>query len=101
MLTKSLGLTFSVGGIGYEYRKYDYSTQGFPAGSNLESKDNQFHVTFGQQFNFGIQKYFGCGNRMHHGNSEPMDETRHMDTSDDENTDSDKKKRRNRKNDDE
>ena len=102
MLTKSLGLTFAVGGIGYEYKKYDYSTQLYPAGSTLEGKDNQFVVTFGQQFNLGIQKYFGCGHHMHKSGAEPMDDTRHMDTSDDD-MDSDKKsdRRRKRKSDDE
>jgi len=99
MLTKTLGLTFAVGGINYQYAKYDYSTQGLPPGSNRESKDNQFNVSFGRELNIGIQKYFGCS-KMRHGHAEPMDDTRHMDTSDDE-SDNSKSRRRSRKNDDE
>lgn len=103
MLTKSLGLTFSVGGLSYQHRNYDYSTQGLPAGSKLEEKQNEFNVSFGQQLNFGIQKYIGCGHGRHHRNSaEPMDETRRMDTSDDAPVEeSGRKRKRNRKNDDE
>lgn len=103
MLTKTLGLTFAVGGIGYQYQKYDYSTQNLAPGSSLESKNNEFIVTFGQQFNLGIQKYFGCGMGRHRSNAEPMDETRRMDTSDDESSDDDKgsRRKRNRRSDDE
>jgi hypothetical protein len=98
MLTKTWGLTFSVGGVGYQYMKWDYSTQGLPAGSSKEMKDNNFTITFGQQFNLGIQKYINCGGRRHH-HMEPMDDTRRMDVSDDE--DDSNSRRRNRRNDDE
>ncbi len=97
-LTKTWGLTFSIGGIGYQYTTYDYSTQGLPAGSNRESKDNQFNFSFGQQVNIGVQKYIGCG-RRHRSNVQPMDDTRRMDVSDDASEDN--SRRRNRRNDDE
>jgi len=104
MLTKTLGLTFSVGGVGYEYRKYDFSPNSpryYPGapGDNFTAKTNDFHITFGQQFNLGIQKYFGCS-KMRHGHAEPMDDTRHMDTSDDESDNNNSRRRRSRKNDD-
>ncbi len=101
MVTRSLGLSFGFGGVGYAYTKYDYSTQGLPAGSESTAKNNDFFVTFGNQFNVGVQKYFGCGmmHRHHHG-EESMDDTRHMDTNDDTmDNDSDKKKKK--RNDDE
>ena len=98
MLTKTLGLTFSIGGLSYQYQKWDYSTQGLPAGSNVESKENNFNISFGREVSFGIQKYFGCS-KMHRGHhAEPMDDTRHMDTSDDEEGNS---KRHKHKHDDE
>lgn len=100
---KDMAITFGIGGISYEYMKYDFSTQGLPAGSELTGKTNEFNVSFGHQINIGVQKYFNCGGgrRMH--GSEPMDETRHIDTSDDsdDSSDTSKKRRRNRKNDDE
>lgn len=86
MLTKTLGLTFSIGGISYEYRKNTYSPylKGTSApGSNFEGKTNNFSLDFGKQVNFGIQKYFGCGRHTHRGHREPMDEMRRMDTQDD------------------
>jgi hypothetical protein len=98
MLTKTLGLTFSVGGVSYQYQKWDYSTQGRAPGSNKESKENNFNISFGREVSFGIQKYFGCS-KMHRGHhAEPMDDTRHMDTSDDEEGNS---KRHKHKHDDE
>jgi hypothetical protein len=99
MLSRSWGLTFSVGGVSYQHLEYEYSTQGLPAGSNMESKDNQFNITFGQQFNLGIQKYIGMGRRVR-GNAEPMDDTRRIDTTDEE-SDDNNRRRRNRRNDDE
>jgi hypothetical protein len=105
MLTPSLGLTFSLGGVGYEYRKYDISPNnvGLPGsstpGSNFERKDNNFVVSIGQQFNLGIQKYIGCGHGHRRRNVEPMDDTRQMDTSDD--TENNSNNRRRRSNDDE
>lgn len=96
MVCKGTALTFGIGGIGYEWTKVDYSTQGYPAGTELSEKNSNFNVTLGQQFNFGIQKYFGCGgSRRHH--ADPMDETRHIDTSDDE--DDNNTRRRSRRDD--
>lgn len=89
-LTPSLGLTFSLGGVSYAYRKYDLSPNNVLApgtaqpGANFERKDNAFNVTIGQQFNLGIQKYIGCGHGKKRRMMEPMDDTRQMDTSDDE-----------------
>lgn len=85
MVTNTIGLTFSVGGVSYEYRKNDYSPylNGTTApGSNFEGKSKNFNVDFGKQVNFGIQKTFGCGHKTR-GHREPMDEMRRMDTSDD------------------
>lgn len=103
MLTPSLGLTFSLGGVSYEYRKWDLSPNNVVApagsalpGSNFERKDNRFVVSVGQQFNLGIQKYIGCGRGRSRRMVEPMDDTRQMDTSDD-----DSNSRRRRSNDDE
>lgn len=81
-ITRSLGMNFSIGSIGYTYKNWDYSTQGMPPGSNMEGKENNFNFTFGRQFNIGIQKTFGC--RKHHGSSEPMDDMRRIDSNDDE-----------------
>lgn len=33
---KSVALTFGIGGLSYDYMKYDYSTQGLPAGSEYD-----------------------------------------------------------------
>jgi len=114
MVTHSLGLSFGIGGISYAYTKWDYSPtnealshspqQAPLAGSSFSSKNNDLNITFGNQFNIGIQKYIGCG-RTHHKTGEMMDDTRHMDTSDDANdNDADNgghKKKKNRRNDDE
>ncbi len=101
MFAKSCALSFSIGGIGYTYRKFDYDNNGV---ANLErtSKQSAFGVSIGQQFNLGIQKYFGCGHGSHKmkGHHEMMDDTRMMDTKDDE-EESDMPKRKARKNDDE
>ncbi len=99
MICHSMGITFGIGGISYDYRKYDFSNQFTGAGTSRSAKTNTFDVTFGSQFNIGVQKYFGCGHKMR-GHHEPMDETREMDTKDDSNEDSGDKKRR-RKHDDE
>ncbi|MEO6831083.1 MAG: hypothetical protein ABI378_02500 [Chitinophagaceae bacterium] len=90
MITKTIGLTFSVGGVSYEYRKNDYSNylKGTTApGSNFDGKSKNFNIDFGKQVNFGVQKYFG-GHKMHRGHREPMDEMRKMDTQDDDGDDS-------------
>lgn len=83
-VTHSVALTFGIGGISYAYQKYDYSTQLSVPGSEHTAKVSDFNVTFGRQFNIGVQKTLGCRKmRRHH--AEPMDETRHMDTHDDSN----------------
>ncbi|MBS1630505.1 MAG: outer membrane beta-barrel protein [Bacteroidetes bacterium] len=81
----NMALTFGIGGISYNYQKYDYSTQLLATpGSEHTGKASSFDVTFGRQFNIGIQKTFGCHKKRAH--AEPMDETRHMDTNDDNST---------------
>ena len=106
-LTKSLGLTFAIGSVNYSYIKTNYSTQGYAAGTELTGKQFGFGATFGQEFTFGIQKYFGGMHRMHH-HAEMMDDTRHMDTTDDSGNTDDmngdkmpKRHRRHHKSDDE
>lgn len=96
MFGMNTALSFSIGGIGYEYRKYDYDNNGIP-GLESTSKQHEFALSIGQQFNLGIQKYFGCG-RSHKmkGRHEMMDDTRMMDTRDDE-EESDMPKRKTRK----
>jgi hypothetical protein len=85
----NMALTFGIGGISYAYQKYDYSTQlsGTP-GSEHTAKVNNFDVTFGRQFNVGIQTTLGCRKMRGRHHAEPMDETRHMDTSDDSDSNS-------------
>ncbi len=104
MVCHSMGITFGIGGVSYDYRKYDYSNQLSAAGSSRSAKTNNFDVTFGSQFNIGVQKYFGCGHKMH-GHREPMDDTRSMDAPEgdnrEDNGDNGGRRRRNRKNDDE
>jgi hypothetical protein len=86
-VTNGFALNFGFGGLGFASMKAD--------GADNSSSD--FHLTFGQQFNIGISKNFGC-HKMH-GNHEPGDEMRHMDTSDDD--DSSSKKKKAKKDDDE
>jgi len=96
MLTKSLGLTFAIGGINYGYNKWTYSPYLMGSntpGSNFEGKDNKFNITFGQQVNFGIQKYFG-GHHSHHMHGEPMDESHRVDGNDDDDDNNGKKKKK-------
>jgi hypothetical protein len=103
VVCKNVALTFGIGGISYDYRKYEFNSDIYAtAGSEHTAKTNNFDVSFGRQFNIGVQKTFGCHKMRHH--AEPMDDTRHMDTSDDSSEDDDsssRKRRRNRKNDDE
>lgn len=86
---KGFALNFGFGGLGFNTLKSEVS------GSNAQST---FNLTFGQQVNIGISKNFGCGHKMK-GHHEPMDDTRHMNTSDDE--DSSPKKKKASKDDDE
>jgi len=80
-VAKGLALNFSVGGIGYTGVNW--------SDNSLLKSENKFNFTFGQQFNFGISKNFGCrgGHHHMHGHHEPGDEMRHMDTSDDDDED--------------
>lgn len=98
MFSKSAALSFNIGGIGYQYQKYDFDNNGVP-GLEQTSKRSEFALSMGQQFNLGIQKYFGCGRGKMKGHHQMMDDTRMMDTSDD-NDESDMPKRKSRKNDD-
>lgn len=100
MVSRSCALTFGVGGAEFNYRKYDFDNNGLPGEHTAKRSD--FTITFGQQFNLGIQKYFGCG--RHHarkGHHQMMDDTRRMDTSDDSEDDMPKKKKHRRDDDDE
>ena len=81
-VTKGFALNFAFGGVEFNsvgLKDADYNT-------------TSFDLTFGQQFNIGISKNFGCGHKAKKGHHEPMDETRHMDTADDED-DAPKKKK--------
>jgi len=80
-------LNFGFGGLGFSSMKAD----------GADNSSTNFGLTFGHQMNIGISKNFG-GHKMH-GHHEPMDETRHMDTTDDE--DATPKKKKARKDDDE
>jgi len=65
-------LNFGFGGLGFTSRKFD--------GADNASSD--FGLTFGQQINVGVSKNFG-GHKAH-AHREPMDETRKLNTKDDE-----------------
>jgi len=73
-LSRCANLAFSVGGINYQYLSADL-------GPNTESKNSAIDVNFGQALNLTLQWYFGGSRGM---TRMPMDETRRMDTSDDE-----------------
>lgn len=91
-VTRSCALTFGFGGLGYDYRKYDFFVPaGAPAGTESTGKTNNFQVTFGQQFNVGVQKTFG-GRQRAKGHRQPMDDTRDLNGSDED--ESSKKKSR-------
>lgn len=102
MFAKSCALSFSIGGIGYSYRKYDFDNNNVP-GAERTAKQHEFAVSIGQQFNLGIQKYIGCGHGKSKmkGHHEMMDDTRMMDTSDDADESDMPKRKKSRKNDDE
>lgn len=91
--SRTMSLAFNIGGFEYNYERTDF-------GLGLEGKTSALSATLGQVVNFTVQKYFG-GSRMRSSRM-PMDETRRMDTSDDEDEDDDRpRRRRNRDNDDE
>jgi hypothetical protein len=65
-------LNFGFGGLSYASRKFD----------GADNANSDFKFTFGQQVNIGVSKNFG-GHKMH-AHREPMDETRKLNTKDDE-----------------
>lgn len=65
-------LNFGFGGLGYTSRKYD----------GADNANTNFGLTFGKQISIGVSKNFG-GHKMH-GHREPMDETKKLNTKDDE-----------------
>jgi opacity protein-like surface antigen len=97
MFSKDAALSFNIGGVGYTYRKYDLDNGGIPNVENT-AKESDFAISIGQQFNLGIQKYIGCGRGNHRmkGHREMMDDTRMMDTKDEE-EESDMPKRKSRR----
>ncbi|OSZ82741.1 hypothetical protein CAP35_05620 [Chitinophagaceae bacterium IBVUCB1] len=67
-VNKGLALNFGIGGLGYRTITYDKATR----------TDNNFMVTFGQQFHVGISKNFGCKCGKSRGHREPGMEHRKM-----------------------
>jgi hypothetical protein len=90
--SRTMSLAFNIGGIEYDYERTDF-------GFGAEAKNSNLVVTLGQVFGFTVQKYFG--GRRYGGSRMPMDETRRMDTSDDEDDNDRPRRRRNRDADDE
>lgn len=66
-VAKGFALNFSFGGIGFNTISWD----------NAPTTTTSFGLTFGQQFNFGITKNFGCGPKKK-GHREPGMEMRKM-----------------------
>lgn len=89
--SRTMSLAFNIGGLEYDYERTDL-------GFGIEGKQSTLDVTLGQVVGFTVQKYFG--GRHYRGSRMPMDETRRMDTSDD-NDDDRPRRRRNRDMDDE
>ncbi|MBA3827829.1 MAG: hypothetical protein H0X33_02735 [Taibaiella sp.] len=80
---RGLAVNMNFGGIGY--RNINWT------GSAINSED-KFTFNFGRVLNIGISKNFGCGHRRMHGHAEPGADTRHIDTSDDDEDDAPKAK---------
>lgn len=83
-VSPTVGLSFGVGGVGFQYLKLDNDA---PTGSTSEGKRSDFAVTFGQQFNFTLQKYCNWAPRSrHHRDSdmEEMDGSRRMERNNDD-----------------
>lgn len=73
-------LNFGIGGLGYRTTTWD-------GGFRFGSTDSRFMFTFGQQFNVGISKNWGCG-KKHHTPMEPgMDTRKHKHDHDDDEDD--------------
>jgi hypothetical protein len=69
-------LNFGIGSLGYRATTWD-------GGAHFGSQSSSFVFTFGQQFNIGISKNFGC--KKKHGNMEPgMDMRKHKAEKDDD-----------------
>lgn len=72
---KGLALNFGIGGLGYRTVSYD----------KAPTTINSFGVTFGQQFNFGISKNFGCKCGKSRGHQEPgMEHRKHKKMTDED-----------------
>lgn len=72
---KGLALNFGIGGLGYRTISYD----------KAPTTMNNFMVTFGQQFNFGISKNFGCKCGKSRGHQEPgMEHRKHKKMTDED-----------------
>jgi hypothetical protein len=74
-VTRCFGLNFGFGGLDYESVK--------PENGNSQSSNSVFRVTFGQQFNAGVQFTLG-GKKGMRGYREPGHDTRGINTSDDD-----------------
>jgi len=82
---KTLCLNFSVGGLGYMTQSWTHG-ESYGRGGN----PNMFSLTFGQQFSVGISKNFMTGQHKMKGHAQPGDDTRKMDTKDDDDDDAPK-----------
>lgn len=72
---KGLALNFGIGGLGYRTVSYD----------KAPTTMNNFVVTFGQQFNVGISKNFGCNCSKSRGHREPgMEHRKHKKMTDED-----------------
>lgn len=72
---KGLALNFGIGGLGYRTVNYEKNP----------TTMNNFVVTFGQQFNVGISKNFGCNCSKSRGHREPgMDHRKHKKMTDED-----------------
>lgn len=79
---KGFALNFAFGGLDFGTDKYE----------DADNTSSNFNISFGQQFNVGISKNFGGRHMRNH--REPGDDTRNIDTSDDEDDMPRKKKAR-------
>ncbi len=74
-----MALNFGIGGLGY--RTISYDTPKSPTALNGTIDQSGFYFTWGNQFNFGVSKNFGCKTRT--GNVKPGDDLRPMKVEDD------------------
>jgi hypothetical protein len=87
-LTRKVALNFGIGGLGYKgvVINYDDANAG-------ERRENNFYVTFGQQFHWGVSVNLG-GYKHMRGNSEPGMDSRRMNTDDEDGEEAPRRKRR-------